>query len=199
MTDGEFMDLAMAQARAALASNEVPVGCVFVKNGEVLATGHNDTNRTQNGTRHAELCAMDTRPFADFKGSSLYVTVEPCIMCASALRQAGIKQCFFGAGNERFGGCGSVIAVNALSTVECLGSAYAVYPSIRRREAIMLLRQFYTQQNPRAPEPKSKKQRVLKDDIPPLDFTLYLSKDAFVAYYGAEHTEAYNKASYFEV
>lgn len=199
MNDVEYMEMALLEAKKALDSSEVPVGCVFVKNGEILATGHNDTNRTQNGTRHAELCAMDKRPLTDFKDSTLYVTVEPCIMCASALRQAGIKTAFFGAGNDRFGGCGSVISVNSLTSDECLGNKYDVYPSIKRRDAIMLLRKFYTQQNPNAPEPKLKKQRIVKEDIPPLNFPLYLSKDAFIQYYGSEHADEYKEDSYFEL
>lgn len=201
MTDVEYMELALVEARKALELSEVPVGCIFVKDGEILATGHNDTNRTQNGTRHAELCAMATRDFADFEGSTLYVTVEPCIMCASALRQAKIKEVFFGAGNERFGGCGSVtgVNVNLPNSEECLGKEYNVYPSIRRREAIMLLRMFYTKTNPNAPEPKTKKQRVVKDDIPPLNFKLYITKERFIKYYGEEHQDEYDKLSYFEI
>ena len=73
-------------------------------------------------TRHAELEAID-EIFADqtltpvmneypLSQTTLYVTVEPCIMCASALRQLGIKEVFYGCGNDRFGGCGSVLGVN---------------------------------------------------------------------------------------
>lgn len=73
-------------------------------------------------TRHAELEAIDNilsdetlTPHAveyPLKDTTLYVTVEPCIMCASALRQVGIKEVYFGCGNDRFGGCGSVIGIN---------------------------------------------------------------------------------------
>jgi len=111
------------QAEEALAAGEVPVGCVFVRDGAVVAKARNRTNELRNATRHAELEAIDTilsdraltpqmseYPLSE---TTLYVTVEPCIMCASALRQMGIKYVFYGCGNERFGGCGSVLGVNS--------------------------------------------------------------------------------------
>ena len=69
-------------------------------------------------TRHAELEAIDEMLFTPtvtkypLSTTTLYVTVEPCMMCASALRQLGIKEVYFGCGNDRFGGCGSVLGVN---------------------------------------------------------------------------------------
>ena len=70
------------------------------------------------GIRHAELCAVDeilkTYSAEIFKTTDLYVTVEPCIMCAGALRQLGVRNVFFGCANERFGGCGSVLRVNQM-------------------------------------------------------------------------------------
>lgn len=136
------------QAEEALAAGEVPVGCVFVRNGSVIAKARNRTNELRNvsiftsnileflyhfctyqATRHAELEAIDsilsditlTPQIMDYPLSetTLYVTVEPCIMCASALRQLGIKEVFYGCGNDRFGGCGSVLGVNN-------GSVFAV-------------------------------------------------------------------------
>lgn len=122
------------QAEEALAAKEVPVGCVFVKDGEAIAKARNRTNEWRNvssamcvtrcrimnisiiqATLHAELVSLDeilkthSLPLQDV---TLYVTVEPCVMCASALRQVGIGKVFYGAGNERFGGCGSVLDVN---------------------------------------------------------------------------------------
>lgn len=194
------MDLAVQQAERALELKEVPVGCVFVHNNTVIGSGHNDTNRTLNGTRHAELCAIDRILEAYgseiLRETDLYVTVEPCIMCASALRQIGIRKVFFGAGNDRFGGCGSVVSINQDSPEESHGTPYLVYPGLRRREAILLLREFYTMQNPTAPQPKAKKQRIVKEDIPAINFSLYLSQKDFENYYGHDMLPEYeNKES----
>jgi tRNA(Arg) A34 adenosine deaminase TadA len=105
-----------SQAEEALHSDEVPVGCVFIKDGKAIARARNRTNEWRNATLHAELEAIDhllpenPPPLSDI---TLYVTVEPCVMCAAALRQIGIGRVVYGCGNERFGGCGSVIDVNA--------------------------------------------------------------------------------------
>lgn len=128
-TDLHWMREALVMAEEAFSANEVPVGSVFVRNNEIIAKGRNRTNELMNATRHAELEAIDeilekfppqspsfpTNPHNThsgdnpFKDTTLYVTVEPCIMCAAALRQVGIKRVVFGAGNERFGGNGSVL------------------------------------------------------------------------------------------
>lgn len=104
------------QAEEALHSDEVPVGCVFVKGTAAIARARNRTNEWRNATLHAELEAIDhllpDNP-APLSEITLYVTVEPCVMCASALRQIGIGRVVYGCGNERFGGCGSVIDVHA--------------------------------------------------------------------------------------
>lgn len=103
------------QAEEALHSDEVPVGCVFVKGDTAIARARNRTNEWRNATLHAELEAIDhllpDNP-APLSEITLYVTVEPCVMCASALRQIGIGRVVYGCGNERFGGCGSVVDVH---------------------------------------------------------------------------------------
>jgi tRNA-specific adenosine deaminase 2 len=128
-------------------------------------------------TRHAELEAIDailadpslTPPSLLASGAysladtTLYVTVEPCIMCASALRQMGIKRVFYGCANERFGGCGSVLGVNKRYTYlirtlhSCLDElcslSHPKHPPFDatdgycREEAIMILRRFYITEN----------------------------------------------------
>lgn len=76
--------------------------------------------------------------------TDLYVTVEPCIMCASALRQFGIRSVYFGCLNDRFGGTGGVMTVHMDEGVD---PPYPVYGGLFREEAIMLLRRFYVQEN----------------------------------------------------
>ncbi|KAI0346953.1 cytidine deaminase-like protein [Trametopsis cervina] len=171
-----WMRVAMEMAEEALAAGEVPVGCVFVREGRAIAKARNRTNELRNATRHAELEAID-EIFADktltphtqsypLSETTLYVTVEPCIMCASALRQLGIKEVFYGCGNDRFGGCGSVLGVNG--TVDHpRHPPYKAMGGYAREEAIMVLRRFYVTENVNAPMPKSKANRVLKMEIQP--------------------------------
>ncbi|KAF4615987.1 hypothetical protein D9613_011474 [Agrocybe pediades] len=173
----KWMREAMAMAEEALAAKEVPVGCVFVRDGKIIAKARNRTNELRNATRHAELEAID-QILADkeltpeitqypLSTTTLYVTVEPCIMCGSALRQMGIKEVYYGCANDRFGGNGSVLGVNE-------ELPHPVHPSYRstggycREDAIMILRRFYITENTNAPVPKSKANRVLKTEILPM-------------------------------
>ena len=112
------MQQALDQAEEAYNAGEVPVGCVFVLNNVVVGRGRNRTNETLNATAHAELVAlreMNSKMcnlYEKTKDMDLYVTVEPCIMCAAALREAGIKKVYFGAGNDKFGGNGTVLNIH---------------------------------------------------------------------------------------
>lgn len=162
-THQKFMQRAIDTAEEALRGGETPVACVLVHGGEVVARGMNDTNRSLNGTRHAEFLALaeffEKFPPSELKNTDLYVTVEPCIMCASALRQYGIRTVFYGCGNDRFGGNGSVLSVHS---DENLDPPYPSYGGVYRKEAIMLLRRFYIQENENAPNPRAKGNRELK-------------------------------------
>jgi tRNA-specific adenosine deaminase 2 len=147
------------QAELALATDETPVGCVFVHEGQIIGRGMNATNRTMNGTRHAEFMAianiLESRAIpageqemlydpSILKECDVYVTVEPCIMCASLLRQYGVRKVYFGATNERFGGTGGVLNIHDEPGVE---AGFPVSGGWLREEAIMLLRRFYVQEN----------------------------------------------------
>lgn len=122
------------------------------------------------GTRHAEFVALEKiiETHKDWQTilteTDLYVTVEPCIMCAAALRQYGIRAIYYGCANERFGGTGGVLTIPKDPSVD---PPYAVYGGIFGEEAIMLLRRFYVQENEKAPEPHKKKERELKTEILP--------------------------------
>lgn len=165
----EFMRAALDMAEQALASDEVPVGCVFVHGGQIIGRGMNDTNRSLNGTRHAEFLAINSilkdHPASVLRETSLYVTVEPCIMCASALRQLHIKAVYYGCSNDRFGGTGGVLSIHSDPSVD---EPLPAYGGLFRDQAIILLRRFYVQENGKAPEPKQKKDRQLKSEILPL-------------------------------
>jgi len=175
-SDLRWMREAMAMAEEALAAGEVPVGCVFVRDEKIIARARNRTNELRNATRHAELEAIDnivadklltpTISKYPLSTTTLYVTVEPCMMCASALRQMGIKEVFYGCGNDRFGGCGSVLGVNEILDHPS-HPPYRATGGYMRDEAILILRRFYITENTNAPIPKSKANRVLKTEISP--------------------------------
>ncbi|KAF5331730.1 hypothetical protein D9611_007582 [Ephemerocybe angulata] len=88
-------------------------------------------------------------------------------MCASALRQLGIKEVFYGCGNDRFGGCGSVLGVNE-ELPHPDHPSYKATSGFCREEAILILRRFYITENTNAPKPKSKANRTLKTEIAPI-------------------------------
>ncbi|XP_028252527.1 tRNA-specific adenosine deaminase 2 isoform X2 [Parambassis ranga] len=118
-----WMAKAFDMARDALENGEVPVGCLMVYKGQVVGKGRNEVNETKNATRHAEMVALDQvldwcrRSNLDVRSvceqTALYVTVEPCVMCAAALRLLNIPAVVYGCRNERFGGCGSVLDVSS--------------------------------------------------------------------------------------
>ena len=122
MDDEQFMRQAMCKAEDALRNREVPVGCVIVYEGVVIAHGCNEVNATKNSTRHAEMIAIERvygwcehvnkQPEHVFPHCTLYVTTEPCVMCAAALRILRLNQITYGCPNPRFGGCGSTLDVH---------------------------------------------------------------------------------------
>ncbi|KAI9885330.1 MAG: hypothetical protein M1823_002875 [Watsoniomyces obsoletus] len=163
LDNAKYMKEALVMAELAFVQGETPIGCVFVTDGQVIGRGMNDTNRSLNGTRHAEFVALEAilaQHGPDIiRQSDLYVTVEPCIMCASALRQYGVRSVYFGCANDRFGGVGGVLSIHSDDNVD---PPFPVYGGLFQHEAIMLLRRFYIQENENAPEPKPKKNRELK-------------------------------------
>ena len=167
----ELMSHALREAEAALACGEVPVGCAYwhPQRG-VLGSGHNDTVASCNGTRHAELVALDRillagGTAAEVAECTLYVTIEPCVMCASALRQLGVRQVVFGARNDKFGGCGTVVNIHA-DAIPGLREL-PTHGGVRELEAVALLRRFYAHENQGAPNPqkRTRKQVELGEEL----------------------------------
>ncbi|MDR3091410.1 MAG: nucleoside deaminase [Clostridiales bacterium] len=112
MDDVFFMEEAYKSALLARALGEAPIGCVITLNGEIIGRGHNLRNTRRNSLAHAEIIAINEACAAvgdwRLEGAALYVTVEPCPMCAGAIIQARIKRLVFGARNKKAGCAGSL-------------------------------------------------------------------------------------------
>ena len=109
MINEHFMRLALKQAQISYKNDEVPIGCVVVKNGEVVARAHNTRNASRNAVEHAELVAIERacKKLGDWRlaGCDLYVTLEPCVMCLGACYNARISNVYFGAFDLSGKGC----------------------------------------------------------------------------------------------
>ncbi|NLK16982.1 MAG: nucleoside deaminase [Clostridiales bacterium] len=110
--DVRFMKEALKEARKAFLKDEVPVGCVIVKGGKVIARAHNQREGRQDATAHAELLCIKKacKKLGSFRlnGCELYVTLEPCPMCAGAIINARVERAVFGAYDPKAGCCGTL-------------------------------------------------------------------------------------------
>jgi tRNA(adenine34) deaminase len=139
-----FMDDALSEARAADEAGEVPVGCVVVREGKIIARAANRTLRDRDPTAHAEMLAI--RQAATALGSErltdcdLYVTLEPCAMCAAALSFARIRRLYYGAADPKGGAVDNGVRFFASATCH---HRPEVYGGIGESEAAGLLRAFF--------------------------------------------------------
>jgi tRNA(adenine34) deaminase len=139
-----FMDIALAEARAAATRGEVPIGCVIVRDGAILARAGNGTLELRDPTAHAELIAI--RAAAAAIGSErlidcdLYVTLEPCPMCAAAISFARIRRLYFGAADPKGGAVESGVRLYGSSTCH---HRPEVYSGFAEEEAAALLKDFF--------------------------------------------------------
>jgi len=150
--DERWMRLALEEARAAEALGEVPVGAVIVRAGEPIATGHNLTHTLQDPSAHAEMVAI--RRAAQVTGHwrlldcTLYVTLEPCAMCAGAIVLARIPDLVFGAPDPKAGMCGSL---EDLVRDHRLNHRVRLTTGVLERECGDLLRAFFRARRNRSP------------------------------------------------
>ena len=139
-----FMDDALSEARTANEAGEVPVGCVIVREGKIIARAGNRTLRDRDPTAHAEMLAV--RQAAKALGSErltdcdLYVTLEPCAMCAAALSFARIRRLYYGAADPKGGAVDNGVRFFAAPTCH---HRPEVYGGIGESEAAGLLREFF--------------------------------------------------------
>ena len=143
MTDAEFMDAALELARQAAADGEVPVGCVIVRDGAIVGRGRNRREKARNALSHAEIEAINDA--CTHLGGwrlwdcTLYVTLEPCPMCAGAILSARIPRVVFGASDAKCGACGSVCDLTAME----FNHHPVVESGVGQEEAAALLRSFF--------------------------------------------------------
>ena len=148
MTDDErFMRSALAQAREALEDGDVPIGAVVVHNGRVIGRGHNQREKLNDPTAHAEMIALTAASsFLEswrLEGCTLYVTLEPCAMCAGAIVLGRIARLVFGATDPKAGAC---VSLYNITTDERLNHRVELDQAILADECVMLLTEFFSAQ-----------------------------------------------------
>lgn len=144
--DGVFMRAALEQATEAMGRNEVPVGAVVVREGRIIGRGHNHPIGRHDPSAHAEVQALRDAGLAlknyRLPGCDLYVTLEPCVMCAGAIQHARIRRLVFGANDPKTGACGSVVD---LFSDRRLAPHTAVTSGVLADESAALLRRFFAE------------------------------------------------------
>lgn len=141
----KYMNLALEMAKKGYEKGEVPIGAVVVLKGEVLSAEHNRTEELSDPTAHAELLAIRkaSEKLGDFrlKGAELYVTLEPCPMCAGAAINARISEIIFGAFDPIKGALGSVTNIYTFN----FPNKPQIYSGIKEKESLTLLKDFFSE------------------------------------------------------
>ncbi len=141
-----YMQEALKEAEKAFREDEVPVGAVIVHRDKIIARGYNQIERLKDPTAHAEMIAITSA--ASYLGTkwlngvSLYVTIEPCSMCAGAVVLARIENLFFGASDPKTGACGSIVNI---ANHKKLNHRIKVTKGILESECSALLKEFFKQ------------------------------------------------------
>ena len=161
-TDEDWMRLALRQAEKAADAGEVPIGAVIVFEGSVIARSCNQVETLKDATAHAEVLAL-TQAAAKLgrwrlNGCTLYVTKEPCPMCAGALANARVDRVVFGVPDAKAGGCGGFFAIH-----QCAGllHSYPVLGGVLEEESLAIIQEFFRRR--RAEQKEFKKQTGFKN------------------------------------
>ena len=142
--DRQFMQQALEQAGLAALAGEVPVGAVIVRNGEVIARAFNQPITNHDPSAHAEMLALRQAALAEenyrLPGTTLYVTLEPCTMCAGAMLHARVDRIVYGAADPKTGAAGSVLDVFSSKQ---LNHQTIIEGGVMGQECGQLLREFF--------------------------------------------------------
>ncbi len=143
LDDRSFMQAALEEAERARKKDEVPVGCVIVQNGRIIARGHNLKERKKNALMHAEIAAImrASRRLRRWRLSDcdLYVTLEPCPMCMGAIVSARLNRIIYGTADPKAGACGSVYQINEGG----LNHTVLVTSGVRNEECAKILTDYF--------------------------------------------------------
>lgn len=143
INDEKYMQLAIAEAQKAYDINEVPVGAVIIKDGEIISLAHNTRETEQNATHHAELLAINSacKSLGTWRltGCEIYVTLEPCPMCTGAIINSRLNRVVYGAADSAMGCCGSVANLCAMP----FASVPLVKSRVLENECSELLKCFF--------------------------------------------------------
>lgn len=146
MRDAIYMQQAISQARNAWALGEVPVGALVVKDGQIIATGFNQPIGNHDPTAHAEIMALRAAAtiLGNYRlpGCEMYVTLEPCAMCAGAMLHARLARVVYGASDPKTGACGSVLN---LFEQEKLNHHTELTAGVMAEECGTLLKEFFAE------------------------------------------------------
>jgi tRNA(adenine34) deaminase len=143
--DLEFMKIALEEARAAASAEEIPVGAIVVKDGQIIARGNNRTIRDCDPTAHAEIVALRLASLSvgnyRLMGTTLYVTIEPCAMCAGAIIQARVTRVVYGADDLKGGAVRSCFQV---LSHQKLNHRVEITAGLLAEESAAILQQFFS-------------------------------------------------------
>ena len=139
-----FMREALKEAEIALEHDEIPIGCVIVKDGEIIGRGHNAREELQRAVMHAEIMAIENANVSEedwrLLDCTLFVTIEPCVMCSGAIGLARIPTVVYGAKNQKFGAAGSFYDI---LTDERLNHRVEVETGILEDECAAIMQNFF--------------------------------------------------------
>ena len=162
--DEKYMKEAIEQAKKAAAIDEVPIGCVIVYEGKIIGRGYNQRNKKKSTLAHAEILAMQkaTKYIGDWRleGCTMYITLEPCPMCAGAIVQARVDKVVVGSMNAKAGCAGSVIN---LLQMEKLNHQVEFENGVLQEECSVMLSQFFKDLRARKKLIKMQKAETITD------------------------------------
>ncbi|HBO85268.1 MAG: tRNA-specific adenosine deaminase [Deltaproteobacteria bacterium GWC2_42_11] len=145
MTHDYFMSLALKEAKKAEKKGEVPIGCVIVHGGRIIGKGHNLRETKNDPTLHAEIIALKkaSKTLGSWRlsGTTVYVTIEPCIMCMGALILARVKRIVFGCYDKKGGACGSLYDI---SQDKRLNHRIEVVSGVMDKECMNIIQGFFS-------------------------------------------------------
>lgn len=160
MDDAKFMKEALKQARKAYKQEEVPIGCVIVQDNKIIARAYNKRNGKKNPLAHAEIIAINkaSKTTGDWRleNCTMYITLEPCQMCAGAIVQARIPKVVIGTMNPKAGCAGSVLN---LLQVQAFNHQVEIVRGIMEEECTEMMQEFFRELRNKKKEEKKKKQQ----------------------------------------